>query len=129
MEVDAEEDMQEGFNYGFVTASALTKILGEAKVSLIDCFHRNSDELQFKGILTATMVILNLQKKRVPDEISSSIANIDAKMEDSRASLNSLTETGCNELLENAIFIRNKNINSSHIFLDESSHCKSMKFY
>jgi hypothetical protein len=33
MEVDAEEDMQRGFNHGFVKAAALTKILGEAKVS------------------------------------------------------------------------------------------------
>ena len=62
------------------------------------------------------MVVLNLQKKRVPDDISTSIANIDAKMEDIRVSLNSLTETACKELLENAISIRNKNINSSHAF-------------
>ena len=32
MEVVAEEDMQKGFNHGFVKAAALTKILGEAKV-------------------------------------------------------------------------------------------------
>ena len=32
MEVDAEEDMQNGFNHGFEKAAALTKILGEAKV-------------------------------------------------------------------------------------------------
>jgi len=62
------------------------------------------------------MVFLNLQKELVPDEISASIANIDAKMEDIRTSLNSLTLSACKELLENAILIRNKSINSSHVF-------------
>ncbi|CAG5079346.1 Oidioi.mRNA.OKI2018_I69.PAR.g9231.t1.cds [Oikopleura dioica] len=94
MELNAEEEMQKGFNSGFETAAKLTKTLGEAK-----------------GILTATMVILNVQKMQVPVEISSNIAKIDEKMEDIRISLNSLTEKTCNDLLENAISIRNKYAN------------------
>ena len=57
------------------------------------------------------MVILNVQKKQVPAEISSNIAKIDEKMENIRVSLNSLTEQACKEFLETAISIRNKYAN------------------
>ena len=57
------------------------------------------------------MVILNVQKKQVPAEISSNIAKIDEKMENIRVSLNSLTEQTCNELLDIAISIRDKYAN------------------
>lgn len=34
MEINAEEEMQKGFNSGFENAAKLTKMLGEAKVSI-----------------------------------------------------------------------------------------------